>query len=287
MNRQIIPTAALLAGATLWGVVWYPMRLLESAGLNGLWLSMLIYGFAAAATLPILWRDRAWCARRPWALLGIGLTVGITNIAFILAVLEGNIVRVLLLFYLSPVWAVWLAIVFLGERLGRAALAVLALAFLGALMMLWHPEVGLPVPASRADWLALVSGFAFACSNVLIRHGEDIPVRLKSWSAWAGGALLAGGLILILDPMTALAPKLLYGAAALGILGMTLMTLLVQYGVSHMPVQRSAVILLFEIVAGAISQQLLTNETMTMIEWGGGILVVTAAFITAVRVARE
>jgi drug/metabolite transporter (DMT)-like permease len=61
------------------------------------------------------------------------------------------------------------------------------------------------------------------------------------------------------------------------------MTMLVQYGVSHMPVHRSAIILLFELVAGAISQQLLTNETMSALEWGGGVLVVAAALLSAWR----
>jgi len=73
------------------------------------------------------------------------------------------------------------------------------------------------------------------------------------------------------------------GVVALAWFGLVVMTLLVQYGVSSMPVHRSAIILLFELVAGAISQQLLTNEVMTLIEWGGGGLVVIAAVLTALK----
>ncbi|MEE8387688.1 MAG: EamA family transporter, partial [Acidiferrobacterales bacterium] len=73
------------------------------------------------------------------------------------------------------------------------------------------------------------------------------------------------------------------GVVVLALLGMLAMTLFVQYGVSNMPVNRSAIILLFELVVGAVSQQLLTHETMTLIEWAGGGLVVMAAVLTALR----
>jgi drug/metabolite transporter (DMT)-like permease len=59
------------------------------------------------------------------------------------------------------------------------------------------------------------------------------------------------------------------------------MSLTVTYGVSRMPVHRSAVILLFELVAGALSSQLLTDETVLPREWLGGLLIVTAAYLAA------
>jgi len=40
---------------------------------------------------------------------------------------------------------------------------------------------------------------------------------------------------------------------------------------------------LFEIVAGAVSAALLTNEIVTLREWAGGLLVVLAAWITAME----
>jgi drug/metabolite transporter (DMT)-like permease len=63
---------------------------------------------------------------------------------------------------------------------------------------------------------------------------------------------------------------------------MLVMTYAAQYGVTHLPVHRSAVIFLFEIVAGAVSAALLTNELVTPGEWAGGLLVVLAAWITAI-----
>jgi drug/metabolite transporter (DMT)-like permease len=59
------------------------------------------------------------------------------------------------------------------------------------------------------------------------------------------------------------------------------MTLTVIYGVSHMPLHRSAVILLFELVVGAISAMLLTDEQVQTQEWLGGALILVAAYLAA------
>ena len=59
------------------------------------------------------------------------------------------------------------------------------------------------------------------------------------------------------------------------------MTFTVQYGVTKLPVYRSAVILLFELVAGAVSSQLLTDEVMELNEWIGGGFIVLAAYLSA------
>jgi drug/metabolite transporter (DMT)-like permease len=59
------------------------------------------------------------------------------------------------------------------------------------------------------------------------------------------------------------------------------MTLSVFYGVTRMPVPRSAVILLFELVAGALSSLWLTDEVVLLQEWLGGLMIVTAAWLAA------
>src|SRR5258708_3764971 len=119
-SRGLTPVFAMLAGASMWGVIWYPMRLLEHGGLQGLWLSLILYATALFVSLPRTWRGAREFARSPLLLALLILVAGWTNVAFIEAVLKGNVLRVLLLFYLSPLWATLMARVFLHERISRA-----------------------------------------------------------------------------------------------------------------------------------------------------------------------
>lgn len=283
-NRQssALPVLSLLLGATLWGLLWYPLRLLEDNGLPGLWSSLAMFTAAAAVTLPLIWTRRAELARQPALLLLLAVATGWCNVAFVLAIIEGEVVRVLLLFYLSPVWATLLAYLFLGERLGGFAWATLALAIAGALVMLWEPSLGSPLPQDRADWLAIGSGFAFAVSNTVVRKLQHTSLPVKAIMAWWGGVALAGLWIMTssIPPPEAHAGTIT-AAALLGVFGIVVMTLVVQYGVTHMPVHRSAVILLFELVVGAFSAYLLASEAVQVKEWVGGLLIVAAAYLSA------
>ena len=70
-------------------------------------------------------------------------------------------------------------------------------------------------------------------------------------------------------------------AVLLGLAGFLVMALAVQYGVTHMPLHRSAVILLFELIVGAVSSLLLTDERVLLQEWLGGALILMAAYLAA------
>ncbi len=154
-NYHILPVLSLLVTATMWGLVWYPLRLLEGQGLSGLWLSLASYGAALCAGLLWLWRGRADWKSNPLVLGMMTLAVGWCNVAFVLAILDGTVVRVLLLFYLSPLWALVLGWVLLDEHPGSAGLLAFVLAVTGAAAMLWGPAMGLPWPRDAADWLAV------------------------------------------------------------------------------------------------------------------------------------
>src|SRR5260221_12082527 len=145
------PTWALLAGASFWGVVWYPYRLLARAGLDGVWSTILTYGFALAVGVLVFPRAVASLRRvTPLALL-MGLAIGWSNLAYVLAVLEGEGMRVLLLFYLAPLWTGPLGGLILGERLDRGGVGVLALAAPARRTRLWKPQLGVPVPGRARE----------------------------------------------------------------------------------------------------------------------------------------
>src|SRR5512143_1815104 len=187
--QRTLAISSLVYAASLWGLVWYPYRLLGEAGVGGIASSLLTY---AVPLLAFGWlHGRALHEARgrwPW-LAALGLAAGWTNLAYVLAVLEGGVVRVLLLFYLSPLWTVLFARFLLHEKLNRAGVAVMALAAGGALVMLWQPGEW-PLPANHAEWLALSAGVMFAASNVISRHLEGVAESAKSVTVWAGATVL-------------------------------------------------------------------------------------------------
>lgn len=289
LNRfQWLPVASLLVSTSMWGLLWLPSRALQAHGLSGLWTTFIIFGTPMCLGLPWLIARRAEVLAHPAVLTLAALANGWCNTAFILSVLEGNVVRVLLLFYLSPLWAVLLARVILGERLTGHAKATLALAMTGAVLMLWNPSLEIPWPRDAADWLAISSGFGFALSNVLVRRLGDISVPVKTAASWCGVTAVAAVMLLVQGKaFPSVSPGVIGGAVALGLLGISIMTVTVLYGVTHMPIHRSAVILLFELVAGTVSSQLLTDEVVTAREWAGGVLIVSASWFAALAHLRR
>jgi drug/metabolite transporter (DMT)-like permease len=280
------PAWALLAGAALWGVVWYPYRLLAAAGIDGLWSTLFTYGLALVVGVILLPRHAASLRRIPPLAWLMGLAIGWSNLAYVLGVLEGEVMRVLLLFYLAPLWTVPIARIALGERLDRTGFWVMALALAGAMTMLWRPEVGLPWPASRAEWMGLAAGLLFALGNVLVRRLDTMTDAAKSIVIWAGVTLAA--LVHLpassVDAQAAWAAGLANWSLIGGIsLSLVAMSLAMQYGLSRLPATRAIVILLSELVVAAVAAYFLTDERLRLQDWVGGSLIVAASLASGIK----
>jgi len=281
-HTSVFAIISLLSAATLWGVFWFPLRWLEQSGLHGVWISFLIYCGTLVYSVPIILLRRREFLRQPGLCLLIGLSSGWCNTAFILDMLEGEVVRIVLLFYLSPLWATLLARLVLKEHLMPSAYWLLLMALAGAMLMLWSPQAGYPWPQSRADWLGLSSGFAFALMNLFVHMSKRVSIQTKTVSAWLGVILVAGAAIVLRhETYVGASPESVIYALLIGVTVMGAMTWMVVYGVTHMPVHRSAVILLFEVVAASVSSYALTSERLSPREWLGGGAVVLAAYLSA------
>jgi drug/metabolite transporter (DMT)-like permease len=209
----------------------------------------------------------------------MGIAIGWSNLAYVLGVLEGEVMRVLLLFYLAPLWTPPIARLLLGERLNGAGLAVMALALVGAGIMLWRPELGIPWPRGRAEWYGLAAGVLFALGNVLVRRLDTMSDAAKSIVIWAGVTLAAlvhlSASRIGADRAWALA---LDQALMIVVVGLTLaaMGLALQYGLSRLPANRAIVILLSELVVAAVAAYYLAGESLRTADWIGGTLIVSA-----------
>ncbi len=279
---------SLMVAATTWGLVWYPFRLLETAGLPGSVASLLTYAIGIVPLLFLAW-GRAWPGRGQlgW-LLAVALTSGWTNLSYVLAVIHGEVMRVMLLFYLAPLWTVVFARLILGERAGGAGLVVIGLSLAGAMVMLYRGG-GPPLPASNAEWLGLSSGIGFALSNVLTRKTREIPIETRSLWVFFGvagiAAVFASAEPGALDTVVAVAAPTWLLVAGIT-LALMLATFTVQYGLAHVPANRAVVILLSELVVAALSSRWLAGEIMDAREWIGGAMIV-AATLFSMRLGRH
>jgi len=281
-RERHVAFAALLAGALVWGLIWYPYRLLRDAGIGGLSSTSLTYATAFVLAL-LIWRPRPTRPAHPWMMIGLALAAGGCNLGYVMATLNGEVMRVLLLFYLAPLWTVLLARTLLGEHLNRFGAFVVILSLAGAATMLWRPETGLPLPRDIADWYGLGAGFCFALFNVLSRRARELPVSQRILVSFLGvvalGAVL-GGLDLPAARAVAAAPPALWGLLLLtgGIL--LAINLVVQFGLCHTPANQAIVIMLSEIGFAAISSWLLAGELLGPREWVGGAMIIAASLFT-------
>ena len=279
------PTVALLLGATSWGILWYPFRAIEAAGLAAPVATLVAY--AVALLIGGLLFRRAWTEFLPHAkwLIAIGVSAGITNVAYLVAIMEAEVVRIVLLFYLAPLWTMPLAHFMLKERLKLSGYSVMLLATGGAAVMLWRPELGLPAPRNVYEWLGLCAGFTFALCNVLVKGAKAVSPEAKSLAGCVGVLAVALPVALLLAP----APQLWPGSIAPHLLLLCVIgtvriatSVTLQFGLSHLTANHAAVIMLFELIVAAAAAHYFAGEVTRSMDWIGGAMIVTAGIFATI-----
>jgi drug/metabolite transporter (DMT)-like permease len=285
-RRAALPAAlALTFNAFAWGVSWWPLRQLEAAGLHPLWATAMVYALAVAVITAV--RPAAWAEllRTPtlWVLVA---AAGTTNASFNWGVTIGDVVRVVLLFYLMPLWAVLLARVLLGERLTALAALRIVLALAGAAIVLRPENGGLPLPNTLAEWLGILGGFSFALNNVMLRREAHRSEGARALAMFCGGALVAGVLALGLTQqgLAAWPPPPAWGWV-LGAAGLALWflagNLSLQYGAARLPANATAVLMVSEVLFASVSAVALGAGTLSPALLAGGALIVLGALLAA------
>jgi drug/metabolite transporter (DMT)-like permease len=287
MSRAVpaLAVAALLSNALCYGLSWWPFKQLQALGLHPLWATVLVDALVLAGILLFqprvlghLLRNRAL-----WPLL---IAAGCTNVGFNWAVTIGDVVRVVLLFYLMPLWAALLAWPLLGEKPTLRSVGFMLLALAGVVLVLKTPETPWPWPQDMADVLALGGGFSFALTNVLLRRLRDSDALSITATMLLGGALLCA--------LTALAgmqqglvpalpdPGIHWVLVALGlalVIGVGNVSL--QYGAARLPARTTAVVMLCEVVFASVSAIALGAGVLTERVAMGGALICMAALLSA------
>ena len=280
-----MPYLGLLCNAFIWGLSWWPLRHLYEQGLHPVWATLLF--FLLGGLLIGVSRPQAWATvRRTPALWVLALASGATNAAFNWGVSTGEVVRVVLLFYLMPFWAVGLAWWLLGERITRMALVRVGLALGGALLVLRPTGGGWPAFSGLPDWLGLLGGMGFALTNVMLRRQCAQAPSARALAMFLGGITLPAllGTVLASQAVIPSLPPLqmswLLPALVLGVLFFA-GNMALQYGASRLPVHITSVVMLTEVMFAAASAVWLGGEVLRPTVLAGGALIMLAALMAS------
>ena len=286
LRARGLPALALMFNALAWGISWWPLRQLEGLGLHPLWTTAAVFGSAAVLIACLRPRALRQVLGQP-QLWTIALAAGATNAAFNWAVTIGDVVRVVLLFYLMPLWTVLLARWLLHEPFSGAILLRVALALGGAVAVLW-PASGaglplpLPLPQSLPDLLGVAGGFFFALNNVLLRREAAREDSSRALAMFLGGGLVAAGAAALLSATQGVAwPPAPAWPWVGGVLALTLLFLMsnfsLQYGASNLPANVTAIIMMSEVLFATMSSVWLASAVLTaQVLWGGGMILLAA-----------
>ena len=288
-NKQnYLAIFGLLFGAMSWGVIWYPYRLMAEAGVSGVASSFYTYGIAIILGAILFAKNWRGVLNLPKSVIWLSLIAGWTNLSYVLAVIDGEVMRVMLLFYLSPLWTLILAHFWLKESITKAGFVSITIAMLGAYIMLADPFSGnssyLPLPQNKSEWLALSAGIGFSLTNVITRKSVHLSLAAKSMLVWVGVASMAFVLMPFLGGAFPAPSFFTFNNwLMMGLIALLLMaaTLFVQYGVTQIAAARASVLFLFELIVAAIASYFLASEAMMMNEWIGGGFIIAAGLVAA------
>lgn len=283
MNEERTARYCLLIGGVFWGLYWLPLKKVEAGGLSDMAPSAAVFAAAFVMVLPIaLWRWRSILNKRR-DLIPAGLLAGCSIGLFTAALSQTEIVRVILLFYLTPVWSTALGIFVLGHKPTLSRIATLALGFIGLIVVLGF-EGGIPLPRNLGDVMALIAGIGWSLASLKLYQMPTVQIPDLVVAFVTGCALVTGILFLLSGDSVAIstlkraAPWIIF--TALYIVPTLAMTL---WPATLLTPARAGLLLMTEVVVGVISAAVLSGEPFGVQQAIGAILITAALLSEVVR----
>ena len=278
---------ALAISAGAWGIYWLPQRILEEGGLTGGWGTIAQMIIGVILLLPIaIWR-KAKGKTTGFEIPLTGILIGGGFICYALSFLLTDVVRALILFYMTPIWTTMFEILFLKKRPGIERFLTLTLA-LGGLWVVFSKQTVIPLPENSGDWLALAGGAIFSAGLVrleLIKTDGVFPIIFSFFFYGAIFNIIAG--FLLKEYLGPIPPIEAFISMALFLVIISVFYfiptgIVIFWSPSKLGAGLCSILFLSEIVVGVITSSILTNEPFGWREITGSTLIVVGGVLAVV-----
>ena len=273
--------ACLYAGA-VWGLFWIPLRELEDAGFQGLWITVVYFLIPALCLIPVtIWRWK-YVKRGGFQLQLTAIISGGALLLYSTSIVYTDVVRAILLFYLTPVWGIILGRIFLGDKISTPRVIAMILAIIG-MLTIFGLGSKFPLPQNLGDWLGLCSGFMWAVAMVLINKNKnhstiELTVGFFQWSlilSLFAAVLLSPDSLPSFDKIVPVIPLMLTFMVLLILPG----TYASLWGPKYLSPGVVGLLFMTEIVVGAISVAILAGEPFGIREITGVLFIAGASLL--------
>ena len=283
---------ALAISAGAWGIYWLPQRILEEGGLTGGWGTIAQMIIGVLLLLPIaMWRKikgRSTGLELPM----VGLLVGGGFICYALSFLLTDVVRALILFYMTPIWTTIFEMLFLKRRPGLERVLTLGLA-LGGLWIVFSKQTIIPLPQNAGDWLALAGGAIFAGGMIRLEVTKNDGVFPIIFSFFVYGTLfnIVAGFLLSehLGPVPAIDSfvSMSLFLIIISVFYFIPTGIVILWAPSKLGAGLCSILFLTEIVVGVTSSSILTDEPFGWREIVGSSMIIIGGILAVVLAPKE
>jgi drug/metabolite transporter (DMT)-like permease len=277
------PSAVLFVAAAIWGLYWLPLREIEAIGLTGAWSVAFFNTLPLIVLIPFVIRDQKAQFRHLRAVAMIGLMTGIGLSLYASGLVYSSVIRVTLLFYLTPVWSTIIGVVWLGEELRPGRIAAIVLGLVGLWLLLMGTDATTQ-PLNIGDLMALLSGVFWGFGAAGIKKWPEAPTAITAMGQFMVTSLFCALLALVVFGDDLPDSRVFLAALPVAFFASVLVLLPSVFAIfwaSRLLFPgRVGILMMSEALVAIFSASLLLpEEIMTYRQWIGGAVILAACLV--------
>ena len=243
----------------------------------------LFMGFGMWILSSFIYPKNTWAKYKALGSSGIGMVAlySMGSISFIVAITHTSVANTLIILSTTPLSAVLIGRVFLGERIAARSWSAIALVGIGVLVM--STDKSSANTSLFGDIAALIGAFFLAAGFTIVRRFPSIPI----FPALSTSGFVTALLILPLAQPFSISQQDLGYLIVMGVYMLPVGTALMFLGPRYIPAAEVGLMLLLESVLGPIWVWLALSEQPGIRSLIGGVIILSTLLVNAIWIMRS